>query len=96
MKKLLMLMHTNRRESSRDAWDRDLADLMRGGHLIPGSALGKGIAMKDARIQPRISTSIGGCMVIQAMDIRVAKKLMRTNPRHAIGSPVELIPLIDT
>jgi hypothetical protein len=95
VKKFLLIMHINRKESSLEDWTKYLADMKKGKHLIGGSALGKGIAMKKSKVMPQISKSIGGYMVIQARDIRVAKRLMKTNPMHVLGSSVELIPLID-
>jgi hypothetical protein len=95
MKKFLLIMHTNRKESSPESWGKYIADMKKGELLVGGSALGKGFAMKKSRVIPQISKTIGGFMVIHARDIRVAKRLMRTNPMHVIGSPVELIPLID-
>jgi hypothetical protein len=71
-----MIMHTNRKESSPESWDKYFAALKKGNHMIGGSALGKGIAMKNAKLIPQISKTIGGYMVIQARDRRVAKKLM--------------------
>jgi hypothetical protein len=52
MKKFLLIMHTNRKESSPESWDKYLADMKIGKHLIGGSALGKGIAMKKSVVIP--------------------------------------------
>jgi hypothetical protein len=58
-------------------------------------AASAGYGQGAERTAAEMRITVHGRMVIQARDVRVAKRLRRANPMHAIGSHVELIPVID-
>lgn len=79
-----------------DAWDEYFSMLTDNGHLIGGSSLGSGIAVRKKVFSKAKSKTVTGFIVIQAKDIREAKKIMYQSPVHLSGGTVELFPFVES
>lgn len=92
MKKYLMLNHGQ--GGSPEAWKAYFEMLLAGNHLVGGSALGEGLALKKGLFSGAKTRTVSGYIVIQARDLRSAKKILSQSPVHQSGGTVELFPLV--
>lgn len=79
---------------SAENWDEYFTMLRDGNHLIGGSALDHGIAIRDSTLSEAVSKTITGYIVIQVESLERAKEIMAQSPIHQAGGTVELFPLV--
>lgn len=74
--------------------DTYIEDLIAGGNMRGGSALGPGLAAHDGAFTAAEASTIVGYISIRAENIEAAKQIVLKNPIHIAGGVVELFPLV--
>lgn len=77
-------------------WESYFQMLRDGNHMVGGSALGRGISLKDSTYSEALTPTTTGYIVIHADTLDQAKELMSRSPVHKSGGTVELFPLIES
>lgn len=91
MQDYIMIIHAVEGATGMDAY---IEELIAGGHMRGGSALGPGLAAQNGDFADAGSASIAGYISIRAEDLEVAKQIVLKNPVHLAGGVVELFPLV--
>lgn len=93
MNKYLLINHGKGTEGD---WDAFFEMLNAGSHLIGGSSLGRGMAVRGGVFSEALSQTITGYIVIQAESLERAKEIALKCPVHQTGGTVELFTLVES
>ena len=75
-------------------WDAYFAMLFEKKHMIGGSALGEGVAVKGDVFGEVVSPTITGYILIRAESLEAAQEIARQSPVHRAGGTVEVFALV--
>lgn len=75
-------------------WDKFFDSMIPSGHLLAGSSLAEGLAVRKETCIPPISPTTTGYMLLQACDFEEAKQFALRCPVHKAGGTVEIFKLI--
>ena len=87
----ILLMHGDVTSDIKpSAWDPYLTKLRSTGTLQGGSAVGKGICMRQDGVVPPITNHIVGFIKIEARDLDHVRNLLQGNPVYDAGGTIEI------
>jgi hypothetical protein len=88
----ILLMHNDVLDTGETnySWDSYLNKLRESGSLSGGSAIGEGICVNKAGLASPITAHLAGYIIVQAMNLNEAKKLVAGNPVFEAGGTVEI------
>lgn len=92
MNSYLFLMHNDAPATGENgqSWDSYLTKLRARGCFLGGSEIGEGVCLNNAGASVPITAHLGGYIIVQAMSLTEATKLVAGNPVFEAGGTVEV------